>query len=112
MEEDAGLSRDLTDFGDGLDGTDFILRVHDADEDGVGPDRPSDGVGVDETCGIDGDFGAREAVARKELHRLNRRGMFDDGRDKVTGGATALSGHSFDGKIAGFGAAAGEDDFV
>src|SRR5262249_4694370 len=49
MEIDIRLGGNLADFGDWLDRSDFIVRVHDRDENRVPPDSPSNIVRINQT---------------------------------------------------------------
>ena len=76
VEEDALLVADLADLADGLDDADFVVGVHDGDQDGLlrafGDDGAAEVVEVDEAVGLDGQVG--DAVAHASPASCRYRG--------------------------------------
>ena len=105
------LARDTGDLGDGLDGPDLVVGVHDADEGGVGGDGPPDVVGVDEAVAVhrhDGDPGTE---GLDEAAGLEDGGMLDRGGDDVRGGRVGAD-HALDDLVVRLAAAARQHDLV
>ena len=61
VEQDVVLFGDFADFRDGLDDADFVIRVHDRDEDRFRRDRAAKIVEIDEPVLCDGQIGDFEA---------------------------------------------------
>ena len=118
---------DARNFRDRLDDADFVVCVHDADEDRAVVERGAECIEVDEAFTVHGEVRDAEAVLRERLALVEDGVMFDRGGDDVVavscGGlavscgdpvAAAAGGHGdgAEGEVVSFGAAAGEDDLV
>jgi hypothetical protein len=130
VDEGAGVfgANLLGDGGDVVECADFVVGVHDGDEDGVVRDGGGDIGGVDAAVGGGGDEGdGGEAVALELLDGIEDGVVFGGGGDEVGGGAARNLGcgstagseppsggceYTAEGEGVGFGTAGGEDDFV
>ena len=65
VEDDAVLFAHSADLGDGLDGADLVVGIHDGHERRVLTDGVLDLLGVDQSLRGDGEIGHLEAVLRR-----------------------------------------------
>ena len=79
----ASLARDRDQLADRLDGADLVVRVHDADQDRVGPERPAQVGGIDQPGAIDGEPRHFEAGLLERVRRTQHRIVLDRGRNHV-----------------------------
>ena len=69
MEKRVRFASDRTDFGDGLNGADFTVGVHDADHDRVRPNCASQFAEVHEAVLLRSDAGHLDAAFAFELFK-------------------------------------------
>ena len=89
-----------------------LLRVHDGDQDGVGPDGLAHVLGIDQTAAVHRHPGDLVAALLQILHGLEHRVVLDGGGDEVLALLLLGVGRAQDGPVVGLGAAAGEVDLV
>ncbi len=111
MEEDALFLGDLSDFSDGLNDTDFIVRVHDRNQDRLRRNRATEIIEVDAPVLFDRQISDLVAVLLQALTGIERRFVLGDLRDDVIALLAVHLGDAFDCEIRGFGGAAGENNF-
>ena len=73
VEEGSGVVGDGGEFGDGLDDAGLVVRVHDADEFGVGADGGFEGGGLDEAFGCGGEEGDFDVMFFRGIRRRGGR---------------------------------------
>ena len=114
MESDAGAFEEGGDFGEGLDGADFVVGVLHADQGEVVAEQSLQVAEVDNAVSVDAEvIDAGAAVAAEIFGGAQDGLMLDAGDDDaVATGLLAGNGGAFDGEIGAFAAAAGEDDFT
>ena len=108
------------DLADRLKRADLVVGVHDADERGAAVQGLAHRVGIDQSLAIDRHNRDPAAQAFEELARLQRGRMLDGAGDDVQRRCaqrpkkprSLAKTDPFEGMIARFGAAAGEDDLV
>jgi hypothetical protein len=100
VEGDAGFARNAANFFNRLNGTEFVVDVHDGDQPGVGTDGVADRVGIDDAAVVDRHLSDGELIGGGE-----HGGMFDGRRNDMTANPKY-------GEIVGFGSTAGEHDFA
>ena len=114
VEGDAGTFQEGGDFGDRLDGADFVVGVVNADQGEVVAEEAVQVAEVDDAVLVDAeivDVGA--AVAAEILGGAQDGVVFDAGNDEaITTGLLAGDGSAFDGQVGAFAAAAGEDELA
>ncbi len=104
-----GQARDL---GDGLDGADLVIGVHDGDEDGVFAQGAAQIMGGYAAMLIDGEGGYGKAERCQRAARLYHRRMLDGAGDDVTASFPQRLYHADDGQVIGLGAATGKEHLV
>jgi hypothetical protein len=101
------LGGNLPEFLHRLHHSGFVIRQHDSDQPGVGPDRASHIVGIDQATAIDGNVRDLAAAIFQMLRRIQH-GMMLDGRSNDV--ITRLR-QPEEREVVAFRAAAGKDDF-
>src|SRR5882762_9815058 len=118
VEIDVGLCGDAADFFEWLDGAELVVGVHDSDKNGFGPDGAAQLLEVNLSFVIGRQIGDAHAFFFESLAGVEDGFVFDGGGDHVLGGFAGthsqewLCHNSKDGVVVGFGATAGEDDFL
>ena len=101
---------------DGLDDADFVVGVHDGDEDGLvgafGDDGALEVVEVDEAVGLDGQVGDDVAHLLELLAGVEDGLVLGDLGDDVVAALAVHLGDALDGEVVGLGGAGGEDDLL
>ncbi len=114
MKEDFLFLGDFADFRDGLDDADFVVRVHDGDENRLGSDRAAEIVEVNQAVGRDGQIGDVAAGFFQALadveHGLVLGRLGDDVIAVLAALFTKRVCDALDREVVRFGRAAGEDD--
>ncbi len=95
-----------------LDHADFVIGVHDRDENGFVGDRFAQHVEIDQAIAFHRQIGDAVAVLFELLAGIENRFVLGRRGDDVVAFFGIHLGHAFDGKVVGFGGAAGEDDFL
>jgi hypothetical protein len=72
-------------LGNRLDSTDFVIRVHDADQKCARGDCPADVVRIDETGSVNRHVTHRSTQTFQEFARLNYRRVFNLGGHDMRG---------------------------
>ncbi len=98
------------DRGDVLHGADFVVAVHDADEDGVGGEGGGELVEIDEALAVDREAGDPVAILCQASTRIEDGLVLRRRRDDVS--AFVQPGYPLDRQIVRFGRARREDDFL
>src|SRR5262249_19750048 len=112
VEVDIALRGKFSDFCERLHGAEFVVRVHDGNERGVWAKRFLDLLHGDKTLAIHGKIGDGDAFFFQSLASVENGFVLDVRCDDVLGSAGRRANDTEDGVIIGFGAAAGEDDFL
>jgi hypothetical protein len=116
MEEDTLLMAELADGLDGLDDADFVVGVHDGDEDGLvgafGDDGALEVFHVNEAVGLDGEVGDAEAGLLETLTGVEGGLVLGDLGDDVVAALLVHLGNTLDGEVGALGGAGGEDDLL
>lgn len=102
VEEGAVFVGDGSEFGQGLEGAEFVVGVHDGDEGRIGAEGLPQVGGRDETLRIDGEEGDGMALGLEGLEGGQDGGVFDLAADEVAAGAGV--GDAEEGEVIGFGA--------
>src|SRR5580698_2288005 len=97
MQEDAAGAGDLADLGEGLDGADVVVRVHDRHEHRSRGDGDGDVIWVDEAVGTGRDNGDVGALPGEVLAGGEDGLVLDAGGDDVAARATGSAGDAGDG---------------
>ena len=84
MEGDPPLPAGGADLLDGLDGADFVVRPHDRNKVGVGPDGRGDIPGRDAALFVRKDVGDFGACLLEHLAGVQDGGVLDRARDEVS----------------------------
>ena len=105
VEEDALLVAELADLADGLDDADFVVGVHDGDEDGLvgafGDDGALEVFDVDEAVGHDGQIGDAVAGLLEALAGVEDGLVLGDLGDDVVAALAVHLGDALDGEVVG-----------
>src|SRR3954454_5422415 len=112
MEQNLMLARDHTDFRDRLDRTDFIVGMHDADENGAICNRTAHCIRIDSARAISRQISHPRAHLLQELARSENGRMLDPGRDDVLTLAPECEVHTLEREIVRFAAPTREYDLV
>jgi hypothetical protein len=116
VEEDALLVAEFADGLDGLDHADFVVGVHDGDEDGLvgafGDNGALEVFDVDEAVGEDWQVGDAVAGLLETLAGVEGCLVLGDLGDDVVAALFVHLGSALDGEVGGLGGAGGEDDFL
>ena len=112
VEENAVLAADFADFGDGLEHADFVVGVHDGDENRLIGDRFPQHVEIDQAVALHRQIGDPIAVLFELLAGIENGFVLGGGGDDVVAFFGIHLGHALDGEVVRFGGAAGEDDFA
>lgn len=112
VKEQTGLPRDARNVGDWFDRPDFVVRVHDADENRLAFQRPPHIVWIDDPGRVDRQSRNGGAQPFQEAARFEHCWVFDLRRDDVGAVNPPPEAHTLDGVIVRFGAAAGEHDLM
>jgi hypothetical protein len=107
VEQDAFLAADRADLPDWLDDADFVVGGHYTDQNGLGLDRVAKAVEIEQAVGPRRENGGSEAAHRVEDGAVLRRH-----RDNVVAFGAVGFERALDGKVVGFGGAAGEDNLA
>ncbi len=105
------LLRDFADFGDGLHDADFVVRIHDGDQDRLGSDRAAKIVQIDSAISVHREVSDLAAKFFEVLAGIEGGFVLRYLRDDVIALVAVLLGRAFDGEIGGFRRAASEDNF-
>ncbi len=101
VEDDALLVAELADLGDGLDDADLVVRVHDADEDGLVVHGALQVFDVDEAVGLHGQVGDAVAGLFEALAGVERGLVLGDLGDDVVAALAVHLGDALDGEVGG-----------
>ena len=112
MEGDIFLPGDPGDFRDGLDGPDFVVAVHDGDQDGLGGDGPGHLVRVHPAVVIHGNGTDLEVHHPQPADGAQDGVVFDIGGNDVIALFLVGPDHTLDGLIDGLRAPRSKDDFL
>ena len=99
MQEDTFFFGDLSDFGDGLNDTDFIVRVHDRNQNRLRRNRATEIVEIDAPVLFDGQIGDLVAVLLQALTGIERGFVLGDLRDDVIALLAVHLGDAFDREV-------------
>ncbi len=83
MEVDIRIGGDAADFFDGLNGAEFIIRVHHADENCFRTERSANFIGIDYASARDGNVGDFDSLLFERLAGMEDRMMFERRRGDV-----------------------------
>jgi len=86
VEVDVGFGGDTADFGERLNGAEFVVGVHHGDENGFGAKGAAEIVEVDETFAIDGKIGDGDALFFESLTGVENGFVFNGSGDDMRGG--------------------------
>ncbi len=112
MEHDVAFAAELADGGDVLDDADFVVDVHDADEDGVVSQRGFEFVQVDQAVGFGVKVGDFVTFAFQLAAGVEHGFVFGFAGDDVFAVLLVEVRRAFDREVVGFGGAGGKDDFT
>ena len=112
VEEDALPLHHRADLGDGLDGSDLVVREHDGNQDGLVGDRVADLLRGHPAVLVDLEVGDLEALALEPLAGVQDRLVLGPGGDDVVALLLVELGHSLDGEVVRLGGAGAEDDLL
>ena len=105
----------LADLGNGLDGTDFVVGVHDADHGRTGANCLFYVAWIHHAISVHGNVGDFKSELHFQLLCCVADGvMFDGGGDNVVllGPVAALKGHAAQSQVVALGATTGENHLV
>ena len=83
VKEHTFFVANLTDFGNGLDGSDFIVGVHDGDKGGIFPDRGGYILHPDKSLWGDWKLGDFKSLFAQGIHRVKDCVMLEHRGDKM-----------------------------
>ena len=112
VEQDALLAADFPDLGDRLDHADFVIGVHDGDQDRLVGDRFAQHVEIDQPVALHRQISDPIAVLLELLAGIEHRFVLGGRGDDVIAFFGIHLRHALDGEVVGFGGAAGENDFL
>ena len=112
VEDDALFVAERADFLDRLDDADFVVGVHDRDEDGLVVHGALEVFDVDEAVALHGEIGDAEALLFELLAGVEDGLVLGDFGDDVVAALAVHLGDALDGEVVGLGGAGGEDDFL
>src|SRR5215472_10349810 len=112
VEQDLVLTGDASAILDRLDGSDLIVRMHDADKDRARRDRFAQIVGINAAGAVNGQIGHTRAEAFEKSTRLDDRGMLNPRGYDVIAPVAKREECALEGDIICFAAAAGENDLI
>ena len=112
VEQNAALAADLADLRHRLNHADFVVGVHDGDQNRFVRNGLAQHVQIDQAVAFERQIRNPVAVLLKLLAGVEHRFMFRRRGDDVIALFGIHLGHAFDGEVVGFGGAAGEDDFA
>ena len=104
MEQYAMLAGDAGKLGNGLDGADFVVGVHDGGKNGIGTNGLFKRDGIDQAEFIDGKIGDLKALFLKSLACMKHGMMLDSARDNMPALASRRSSRALHGPVVGLGA--------
>ena len=110
-EKDAALFCDFTDFRDRIDYANFVIGVHDGDQNRFRRNRFAHVLRIDTAIALNREIGHFKSIFFKALAGIENRLVFDGLRDDVIAFFTIHLGHALDHQVVAFRGAAGEDDF-
>ena len=111
MKEHAALARDLREFGDRRDRTDFVVRIEDRGQDGVRPQRRRKRRRIDRAAFVDAQQFDVVPLRRERVQGMDDRVVVDRRRQHVplpAGGSHGAENR----RVVGLGPAAGKDDLL
>ena len=111
MEQDAFLMRDFADFADRLDHADFVVGIHERNQDRLVRDRIAQHVQIHQTVAFHRQIAYAVAVLFELLASVQHRFMLGRYGDDVIALFRVHLGYTLDRQVVGLGRAAGEDDF-
>ena len=112
VEENALFLGDLADLLDRLDHADFVVGVHDGDQNRLGGDGAAQIVEIDAAVLRHGQVGDFVAVLLQALAGVEHGFVLGHLRDDVIALFAVHFRGALDGQVVRFGGAAGEDDFL
>jgi hypothetical protein len=112
VKVDSMPPRDRTDFRKRLDGADFVVGVHDADQQSLRSNGAARVVRIDQARPVHGKICDRTAKPFEKPAGRENRGMFDGRGDDVRPAAVRREERALDGQIVCFAAATGEYDLI
>jgi hypothetical protein len=112
MKADSMLPRDRADFRERLDGTDFVVGVHDADQQRLWRNGAAHILRIDQACSIHRKVCDQTAEPLEKPAGRKNRGMLDGRGDYVCPTSVRCEERALDGQIVCFAAATGEYDLV
>ena len=110
VEQDAALVADLADLGHRLDHADFVVGVHDADQDGLVGDGVAQLIEIDQAVLLQRQIGDAAAMLFELLAGIENGLVLGRRRDDVVALFGVHLGHALDRQVVRFGGAAGEHD--
>jgi hypothetical protein len=112
VKSDAGFTGDLAYLGDGLDGADLVVCVHDGNQDRIGPDRLAHVLRIHPAATIHRHPGQLVSAFLQVLHGLEHGVVLYGGGDEMAALLLLRIRRPGDGPVVGFGAPAREVDLV
>jgi len=112
MEHGAVGVGDGRQFGDGLDGADLVVGVHDADQEGLFPESGLEVAGGDHAIPVNRQNREFKAQGLEMRGHLDDGGMLNRGNDEMISLVAMGQAIALEGEVVGLGAAAGEEDLV
>ncbi len=104
--------RDLADLFHRLNHADFVIGVHERDQDGLVRDRFAQHVQIHYAVGFHGQIRDAVPVLLEFLAGVEHRFVLGRRRDDVVAFFGVHLGHALDRQVVGFGGAAGENNFL
>ena len=99
VEDDALLVAELADLANGLDDADFVVGVHDGDEDGLVVDGALQVFEIDEAVGLHGQIGDAVALLLELLAGVEDGLVLGDLGDDVVAALAVHLGDALDGEV-------------
>src|SRR2546427_1667008 len=112
VEVNVRILGDAADLFERLDCAELVVGVHDGDENRFGPDGAAKVSEINLAIGIRCKVSEANAALFERLASVQHRFMFDGAGNHMLFVATRSFNDSEDGVVVGFGATAGEDDFL
>jgi hypothetical protein len=108
----AALADERAEFGDGLDGADFVVGEMDGDEHGLRPERAAHVLDADEAVVVDGQARHLPVAPLQRVADAAHGGVLDVRGDEVAAAVGVGLADAADGEVVGLGAAREKDQFV
>ena len=112
MKDDPAAAAKLADRGNVLNHPDFVVDVHDRDQNGVRPQRRLELFEVEQTIGLDVEISDIESVALELAHGVECRLVLGSDRQQVLALVFVEMCRALQGEVDRFGGARGPDDFL